>query len=194
MSKAKQIIKAKPPVEPLRINWDRVLSIVALVIAIASAVASLWQARIAERTRLDVLKIAKDPALHIVGIRQQVASLHHPLFTLVLKNNGKNPAHGVCKVLNYDVFGSDEKEKFSTNDNSCETVAETITEDMEVEVPLGYGPPLLQEGDKLRLRGKFIYRNDDSNLLILPFCYRYIVTDPAKIHSDIHGCPEMPTQ
>jgi hypothetical protein len=182
---------------PKQFSWDRALSISALVISLVAAGGTVWQARIAEQARKDVLALAQDkPVIHIVGsslqfipkgeINSFTSSLIGVSFTL--KNEGRAPAKTVFLVTDRHTIVNMLTKNVQNLIVSPEStmVAQPLPDGKELDVsPLGFKK--YSPDDNVRLSGVLDYLDENGSWSHLPWCYQFIAPGPPPTHvDDIH--------
>jgi hypothetical protein len=159
----------------MRVNWDRGLSVTAIVISLVAAGGTVWQARIAEMARLDVLRLAEDrPVLHVSGVRLESPKPNRYALSLSLKNTGKGAAHSVRVQWGSWLQVPDAPGGGELNNSGYETVASFLGEGKEVAVgPLN--ALLYPAHDRVTLGILIRYYREDHKEYVLPLCYEYAV-------------------
>jgi hypothetical protein len=169
---------------PKPFNWDRVLSITAILISLVAAVGALWQARIAARARKDILELAPaKPVIRIVGVSLQYIGGQKSAvagITFTLRNAGKIPARKVLvNIDRHAVISEKQKIRNLMQTPESTVVADALLDGQEISTsPLG-----LKEysfGDTVILSGAINYF-DDSSWSQLPWCYEFGVPDPSLV-------------
>jgi hypothetical protein len=183
----------KPPkIAPKRINWDRTISIAALVISIIAAVGTVWQARIAEQARKDVLALAQDrPILHISDPSLRFLPFlnePHAVVQFFVKNSGRAAAKGIQLVTERHTVVSGNKPAQDLLSKPKEmSIGEFLAEGQEISAsPLGvikYSP-----NDSIRMSGRIFYQDEKGKVSQLPWCYEFIVPPSPGVQTTLVDC------
>jgi hypothetical protein len=190
MSEQDLSIKVPPPEPTSPFNWDRFLSVTALVVSVVAAGGALWQARIAERARQDVLQLAKDrPVLHIIEAKLLTATPYHHALQIVLKNTGKAVANAVAIGVDKHTVVSDathvSKELLSKEEQYGVTAV--LNEGDQIQInPGGLGS--YSKPDEITMSGTIYYTGEDGTVYRLPWCYLFHAFDAALTTQSPAAC------
>lgn len=190
MSDEDLIIKLKNPPPKKPFHWDRLLSITALCVSCIAAGGALWQAHVAEKTRLDVLQLAQDrPVLHIIDTNLSTGTAYHHSLRITVKNAGRADALNVQIQTKKATVTPDatRKAKEILSEPAIGTTVARIHEG-ETVVLAPEGGYAYSAGDSVRMSGSIYYSGQDGKTISLPWCFMFGATDPAQSTSVISDC------
>jgi hypothetical protein len=192
----------KGPKKPF--NWDRALSITALVVSFVAAGGTVWQARIAEQARKDVLELAEEkPVLHIVGSSAEaIPFLYSPSLektwagiTLTIRNAGRAPAKPIVFITDRKIVVS-EHQRLENLHNLMETpeskvITEPLLDGKEISTsPTEDERKQYSLGDTVILSGRIRYSDEKtSSWWDLPWCYAMTIPDPRLLPPESPSFP-----
>ena len=184
------LIRAKSN-PPRRFNWDRLLSIMAIVISLIAAGSTIWQAQIADQARRDVIELAQDrPKLHVLNANVNwTPSAKNPngyrRLALTVKNTGQAPAHNVWMEYERTVQDDDSKvPPQKVHKPISQTGMMAIDEQQEVL----FHPENFEKPVAVEISGTIYYSREDGRVYQTPICYTFPSGFPANYKALASSC------